>query len=306
MLVAMALLGLVITISVRILETSRRSYSSARENADQAAIRESALSSLSTALTTITFLQRPAFSPDGSRLEMESDQHFVCGPVRELLPDVKNICGDALFLQRQTSNGTTEATGFFVQFGDDFPWRASLPNLKARQRFRLLQFHQTSQELSLYGSPQTGGSGQPSGMTSRASVNHWFATPLARITASNCSVVADNIVVMLIDTVPDSGGGWDTRRYRWAGESGTGSITRNRLPAKITMHFLTVDEALWKRLEETQSVMLAHEIRTLCNRYRAFSSPSSSQTLKAISQKLESKSIACRIVTHTFGINSGR
>lgn len=307
MLVATALLAMIITISAAILDTSRRAYAGARDRTALSASRDSTLTALSRSLETITFTRHPVFSPDGSALVYVSDQHFFCGPSRELLPGLKGLSGDAVFFQRQTPDGSTAAAGFLVQYGEDDAWRPpALPHLKPKWRFRLLQFHQASGELALYRSPASGSSpGAPTPGTGQ-----WFTQPLSRISARNCRVVADNVIAMLIDTTPDSAGGWNTRPAPRDGLSGPAgpaqkTLTQNRLPQEITIHLLLVEEGAWARLSGEQSLKLAGDLQAAANAERADSGRSSSRLFQTLRERLASESLPCQTVVATLALLPG-
>jgi uncharacterized protein (TIGR02599 family) len=296
MLMAVALLGMVLTFTAGFLNSGKKSYVLAKDSAAQATARDNALSSLRRALDTICFTPRPCFSADGSHLEVESDQHFVCGPARSLLPDVRGLCGDGIFFQRQNHEGTTEATGFFVQYEDDAPWRPPLlPRLKPQLRFRLLQFQQTSAELTLY---------RTTGSATRAALNQWFAPPAGRLTAHNYHVVAENIIAMLIDSDPVLDGTWDTRRYQWDSRSSPAQLMKHSLPRSLTISLLVGAAGHWQAFEEAGSGTLVHDLRILANQDHSSPGRTSRQILQQMRDLLRSNSISCEMVEICLFLNN--
>lgn len=309
-LTATALLVAVLTLSAAILNRARRGESTARESASLSTSRDNALSAFHAALETLTFERHPRFSEDGTSLEPASDQHFICGPARELLPETPGLSGDALFFPKQSIDGGTEATGFLVQYNDGRLWQpAALPNLQARWRFRLLQFRQPAAELTLYqtlarASPGLEFFSPPSLLTRQASCR-WFAESLKHPGSGNCRVVAENIVALLIETSPASPQGWDTRRYTWDRDSNSSRLSQNRLPREITLHFLSTPETSWNRLHADEFQTLALQLQTLANISRTSPDLSAREVLKRLRDALAARSIPCDLATAVIPLPPG-
>lgn len=168
---------------------------------------------------------------DPSFLQRESDLHFVCGPVSDLIQNPGAMCGHAVFFQapngytgpddRTTSSsekaqydtlpGVLNAWGWFVEFGTD---PAQLPAFVSgerrtqklaplRYRFRLMEFRQPAHELALF---QMQGTDQPKARLALASTRQdlykWFNDPLAHPTGSTerrCAVIAENVLALVME-----------------------------------------------------------------------------------------------------------
>ncbi len=202
------------------------------------------------AVDTLTLrLSRAVLNPrwtevtDGENpaLLVDSDLHFVCGPVSQLRVSPTAV-GHAVFFQAplgyhvtptgtstNTSSTSTDefphliqalnAWGYFVEFGPDpvrapsFLGPAQAPSSQ-RNRFRLMEFRQPTLELNLF---QMDTSIPPvlrlSTATSPNLLYQWFTTPLSQtqdFTRRRCTVVAENVLALIMsprEGEVDQGGG---------------------------------------------------------------------------------------------------
>jgi uncharacterized protein (TIGR02599 family) len=302
MVLATALLIAILTLTASVLNHARRSQASAREAAQLSTARDEILSTFQTALEAMVFTQHAAFRDGSAKLEYVSDQHFVCGPSRSLLPETSGLCGDAIFFQRQNRDGATEATGFLVQYSDGRAWQpSSLPNLKPRWRFRLLQFQQPPEKLALYHTvPFESNGSEVFGFPltpSREAAGQWFKQPLRHPGAQTCRVAAENVIAFLIETGPATFHGWDSREPPPEGQSGASPATQHRLPRGLSISFLTVSESAWNRLEEREARDAARDLLAIANTDRAARRISSRQILQRLGEILESRSLHSELVT---------
>lgn len=248
-LVSVSILTVLMLVLVRALGVTQRSLSSAIKVTQGAAGQEAALIALRQALPRIHLGSVSRFSEHGDTIGSSSDGHFVCGPATELLPDLPNVLGDAIFYQRINSGGLIECGGFFVQFRDADSSRPSLVagGTPHRARFCLVHWHDSPDQLRLF---VTGRAGVPiqNLLRERSDLYRWFRDGVSR--PESCSVVAENVLALRLRTTPAQAC-YDTRRHQWEGESPAALASRHRLPAMLTVEVALIDESSWSRRAAT-------------------------------------------------------
>jgi uncharacterized protein (TIGR02599 family) len=136
------------------------------------------------------------------RYERQSDLRFLAGQAPTLTALAQP--GSALFFQAPTgysANGTSRLDaalntwGYFVEYGSDAGLRPAFltsTSLPARNRFRLMEFLDPSDELQVFKNT--------SGKSTYAGIE-WFSTPLTKLdidgTPKNRRVLAENIVAFV-------------------------------------------------------------------------------------------------------------
>jgi uncharacterized protein (TIGR02599 family) len=137
------------------------------------------------------------------RYERQSDLRFLTGQAPTLTALAQP--GGALFFQAPTgysSNSTSRLDaalntwGYFVEYGSDAGVRPAFlttAGLPARNRFRLMEFLDPSDELQVF--KNTSGNSTYTG-------REWFSTPLTKLktdgTPKNRRVLAENIVAVVV------------------------------------------------------------------------------------------------------------
>jgi uncharacterized protein (TIGR02599 family) len=189
-----------------------------------------------------TSANKDTFSP--SVYGRYSDLHFISG--KSL---VSTQVGHAVFFQTtagysddssyQNMDTLLNAFGYYVEYNKDpnVPaFLAGLPNKPTdRYRFRLMQFTQPSQNLSVYAST-TGVS--------------WFTDALAQSTPP-VKPVADNIIALILEP-KDSDGVDLTSDFEYDSRTGASTIpqpkTTHQLPPQVEVIMVVIDETSAKRL----------------------------------------------------------
>lgn len=224
MLLSFAILGIVLLVIGHTITMMQGTWTRVRGKADGFRNTRLALDIVAGRIAQATLNPRWKFDaedPAQPEYVTDSDLHFVCGPARELLPDMPNTVGHAVFFQApfgeaspgteaarlQKLNSTLNAWGYFVEFGPDTDARpkfmASDPDrFPARNRFRLLEFRQPASELSLYamdsGTPPKLKLGET---TSPTALFSWFHDPIkyhSTLQDRHLSVVAENILAFVV------------------------------------------------------------------------------------------------------------
>ena len=322
MLLAMAILGAVFLVIASAISMMQNTWTKVRGKADGLRNTRMALDVVAGRLAQATLATRWATetAEDGKLVyKTASDLHFVSGPVNELLPQLTNAVGHAVFFQgpfgkdQQSKgsgavtdknlediaklNGTLNAWGYFVEYGPDEHERPPFMNtppdperFPARKRFRLLEFRQPAQELSLFEMT----SDQPrtlkiNNAKSPDELFGWFRQALRpglTYEERHVTVVAENVVAFIITPLdpkkrqansdlstpapfadaPDSS--WNSRGY--ALNSSTPEAQRHSLPPALQLTAIAISEDTWMRFSENaedQQVMsrIATELQNRVN-----------------------------------------
>jgi|GEM_PF-3421422 len=301
-LVSTSILTLLIVAMAEALNTTQRSWRVSRSAAAMQQTVDSATRTLSRQMSQATLQSRSSFDPTLNQLVPASDLHFVCGPAAELLPALPGVCGDAVFFQHPAAEGSLQralqACGFFVQYGGDEAWRPSLPSpVPTKRRFRLLQFHQPASSLTLF-QPAGADGGPPrlAQFTSRTDLYQWYAQPISAAPAyrTSVSLVAENVVAMILQTSPSAQRCYDSRRYQWEPASTDAALSRHHLPDAIDLTLVMTDEASWSRLAPAQADALAAELMSFI-KGQSWQPATLQTSLTALQQLLQSSHLNPRI-----------
>jgi uncharacterized protein (TIGR02599 family) len=200
----------------------------------------------------------PTFTP--TRYLRRSDLHFVTG--KNLLPSgVPNPVTQAVFFQAPLGysrtpayadmEGFLNACGFYVSYGGDpaIPSHLGAALPASRQRFRLMQFLQPSENLSIYDPSVTGGQ-------TTWDNTKWFSDAL---TGSNppVSQLAENVVALVVhpkfsdnDAVAGAPLSAD---YEFNSRAASATSTKNQLPPVVEVILVAIDEVSAARLGDSST-----------------------------------------------------
>lgn len=197
----------------------------------------------------------------------QSELRFLSGP---------GIHGEshAVFFQTPLGKGATgpiagnaqalNTLGYFLKYDTD---AAFLPGfLKPRIRFRLMEFCEPSESLSVY--QFTSGSATAADRISR----DWFTTPLGK-TGAPVSIVAENIIALvLLPTLPatdQQAGGYTASSlapdYTYDSTARVADPrlnSRHQLPPVIQVTMIAMDERSAARLTDSEAATLQSEVAT--------------------------------------------
>ncbi len=192
-----------------------------------------------------------------TRYLRKSDLHFVMG--RNLLSSGSiKLVTDAIFFQTpmgvssesryETMTGLLNACGFYIEYNQDSRRPAFVnemsPGLPNRSRYRLMQWIQNTENLTIY-------TDASSGMDSRK----WFLEPLGVRSGASSRPLAENIVALiLIPKTRNSSGGkklqimdydYDSKK---TSSNGAQSESENQLPPVVEVIMVAVDEGSFSKL----------------------------------------------------------
>ena len=300
-LVSTTILAVLAVMMAEAMNMTQRSWLVSRSAALMQQTVDSATGTLSRQLRLATLQARPGYDTTLNKLVPASDLHFVCGPAAELLPELSGASGDAVFFQLPASNGSLQrvlqACGFFVQYGGDEFWRPSfLSAIPSQRRFRLLQFHQPASSLTLFQpSSVLGDPSLLSQLTSRSDLYHWFTQPIGdgATFKSSVSVVAENVLAMIVQATPSAQRCYDSRRYQWEPAATDAALSRHQLPDTMEITLVMTDEASWSRLAPEQADALAAELMSFIQG-QSWQSDGLQTSLNALQQLL----LASRMTAH--------
>jgi uncharacterized protein (TIGR02599 family) len=228
-----------------------------------------------------------------------SDLHFVSGPASLLLTSSSRYSGHALFFQGPFGEPASRTGqeppleydqlgqalcgwGYFVEFGSDDQERPDfLANVQdrfpPRRRFRLWEFRQPAQGLTLFKTDQnTPPNTLLSAYQSKDQIYDWFNTPLQTQDRKTryASVVAENILALIVTPFDPAQaandnqyrlapeGHFDSRRYQWDQGTETSTLTRNRLPPALRLTVIALSEDSWQRMTTGEIEATANKLKT--------------------------------------------
>lgn len=154
------------------------------------------------------------------------------------------------------------ARGFFVEFASDRLERPlflrTLSDMRERHRFRLMEFGQATEQLSVYLWAQN---------PSAAERKRWFLDPL-KADPGTRHVLAENIIALVLqpmrsphekvaagDPVAELAPEFEYDSRRYVSASSTEALakkTRNQFPPQVQVTMVAIDEAFAQRLDQTQ------------------------------------------------------
>ncbi len=213
-----------------------------------------------------------SFIPTGYK--RQSDLHFISGNTKNSSGTVSNtylanvsqiaypithsIFFEAPMGSTDTSsykplNSTLNACGFYVCYGPDVtvPSFLSATTVPTRYRYRLMQFTQPTEYLSIYDT-QTQGASAPA-------YNQWFLGPLAQDLASSSptsiSQLAQNVVALIIlpklSTADQVGASALAPNYDYDSRNSANTTTYNQLPPIVQVTMVALDETSAFKLGNT-------------------------------------------------------
>lgn len=181
-----------------------------------------------------------------TRYLRQSELHFIAGKASELIPDVPNTGMDAVFFVAPLGFSDTPALdplvkmltacGFYVRFSDD-PSRPDFLDgrVENRFRFRLYQFLQPAEQLSVYN-----GNAGLSRQWFRAGVEEW-SFPMV-----------DNVIGLIIRVKYPTPSG-DEVAYAYDTRDGSPANPKpnfHQLPPVVAVTMVAIDEDSARRLAE--------------------------------------------------------
>jgi uncharacterized protein (TIGR02599 family) len=205
LLISLAVLSVLVVLAASLIGAIQDVWKRSSARTEQFRSARQALETISSRLSQATL--NPYWvvqtNSSGVRYERQSDLRFLTGQAPTLTALAQP--GGALFFQAPTgysANSTSRLDaalntwGYFVEYGSDAGFRPAFlttAGLPARNRFRLMEFLDPSDELQVF--KNTSGNSTYTG-------REWFSTPLTKLktdgTPKNRRVLAENIVAVVV------------------------------------------------------------------------------------------------------------
>ena len=192
-------------------------------------------------------------------------------------------------------SGLLNTWGFYVEYADDRASRPSFVNLPARWRFRLMEYMEPSEKLTVYSKSDA-----------------WCpASGAGR--AANAHVLAENVIALIL--LPRLAPQEDATGTRLApfyaydstrdGPNGSDASfnTRNQLPPVVQVTLVAIDEASALRLTSAQVAMLQARLGELFRDAGSFDGDLKKHPGQATDASLEAALIALKVNYHIFTTN---
>lgn len=253
------------------------------------------------------------FVPD--RYVRQSELRFLSGPG---ITGKQESLGHAVFFQapegRRSSGDGLEnllnTVGFFVELGDDGAFLPSILNSSfAKERFRLLQYIEPSEKLSVYN--YTAGNFDYTG-------KEWFQTGLNQ--GSGVSIVAENMIALvllpMLTEQDQAGGGYtdDSLAPNYLYDSTTSRAdaalnSKNQLPPVVKVTMVALDETSAKRMSDSERADLKALLDGLFTTAGSTTDPSLpgyAQDLKTLEDKLTGKKLNYRVFSSNVALKAAK
>jgi uncharacterized protein (TIGR02599 family) len=199
LLVAMAVLSLIVVLAASMTGAIQNVWKRTSARSEQFRVARQGLETIASRISQATLnpywvVQIVNGTP--KRFERLSDLRFLAGPAAATTTLAAAGGGSALFFQAPTGfasqnaarlNAALNTWGYFVEYGPDTSYRPSFLTMPVRNRFRLVEFTDPSDQLKVF--TFTSGNSTYTG-------KEWFSTPLG--TAANRRVLAENIVALVV------------------------------------------------------------------------------------------------------------
>lgn len=175
----------------------------------------------------------------------QSELHFIVDQAEALLPadPQTEYYGQGIFFQSPANkaeqaayeglSGLLNASGFYVAYGSDEPWLPQHLTSQARNRFRLIGWLESSENLKVY---MQGG-------------HDWIGTQ-----SGQSYPLANNVIALVIWPREQDRGTSTLNSYQYDSRAGARNspqpVTANQLPAVLEVAMVAIDEASAFRLGE--------------------------------------------------------
>ena len=250
-LVAMAILSLLLVVMASLASLTSTTSSRTLGKLESFETARAAFDTITRTLRQATLLSQITYNDPTTPTDFQrsSDLHFVSGSETALgIPKPGSELSNGVFFQAplglavgtdiQSATSLLSCVGYFISYGDQ-PNRPSklLGLTPARYRYRLFQFFQPREEMSIYTNTITNISGISTANLAYKTTE-WFSNDVS--TMKNCRVLAENVIGLVFlpifadGTVPDI--------YHWNSRDQGTAKSLHRLPAAMKIVRVAIDE----------------------------------------------------------------
>lgn len=343
LMISMAVLAVILVITLSIVANTQSALRQATASTEQFRSAREAFDTLKRHISDATLNTYWDYEYDSAGLPLQysrqSELHFVSGPAKDLLSGGSAAGGEAIFFgapfgyTQAQANGDSAASdahsdlksllngwGYFIDWrsDDDVPsFVADKPWYQDRKRFRLLEYRQPSESLTIYDDYQNSIVDKKPGQVPKSAAYRWFQSGLA--SPENTRVVADNIVALIVRPLlpPRQAEGkgrdawwvapaylYDSREYLWGAYGDRQKATRNQLPPLLQVTMVAVDEQSMSRYLDQHGGNMPN--LGLDNLFADSSETRYQADLDTLSSRLTDMRLNYRIFTATVGMRTAK
>lgn len=347
LLVSMAVVSLLLVSLARILADTQFAWMGAKARTDEFREARAAFDAIASKLSQATLNSYWGYKLDPSGVpelyQRQSELHFVCGPVTTLLATSAQASGHGVFFQapigESSSTGATASAasspvdltqtlngwGWYARYESDLERRPEFLTASGtpeRKRFRLMEFRQPTEKLSLYrmvppANSSFGTTPLPwiENQRIRTQMYAWFRDTMA----ADSQPLAENILGVIIQPLwpdPSVASGhdttlapnyiYDTRRHQWPDNSTLAARTRHQLPPMVRLTLVALDERDWEPLSNAEADALASELRAVINADLFRVSSDFEKDIRTLETELTSRKLGFRVFTTAVQIPAAK
>ena len=336
MLVSMAVLAMILVLTTNMVSGTQKTLRSARSSAAQFRDARRAFEVLTRTLSQTTLNTYWDYDPPAPAIPTsyirQSELHFVTGPASEVLND-SDIYGHCVFFNAPFGYAGSDATGknrgsdqyrdletllnawgYYVTYADDddappFIQALQPDRISVKKGFRLMEFRQPSEELSIY-------KDKLRTVSNKTTAYNWFRADLK----NHSRVVAENIIAMVIRPVVSEENAEEKGRDRWwiapdylydsrgkqlnTMSGNAADASQNQVPPVLELTLVAVEEKSYLRYEQTGGDPKT-QIGNLVN--GLFDDPEEIQEdIEKLSEELDKLRISFRVFQASVGLRTAK
>ncbi|WP_044135145.1 Verru_Chthon cassette protein C [Verrucomicrobium spinosum] len=303
LLVSVAVIAVLMLVLTQVLTGTQRAWGHAKARTEEYREARAVFEAISARLSQATLNSYWGYKIDASGnpvlYQRQSELHYVSGPSSILLGSQQPSSGHAVFFQAPLGENLQPGTGpagsgpegldsllngwgWYVTYDTDLPRRpgflASSLISPERKRFRLMEFRQPTERLSLFKATSLIGAAADAlpvpwieAQKSQQDLYQWFKTNLGK----DSQPLADNILAIVVQPLSPSIVGvsgvdtsfapayiYDTRRHQWPDATTLAEKCRHQLPPMVRLTLVALHEEDWAALDNTKADALADQLRT--------------------------------------------
>jgi uncharacterized protein (TIGR02599 family) len=347
LLVSVAVIAVLMLVLTQVLTGTQRAWGQAKARTEEFREARAVFEAISARLSQATLNSYWGYKIDASGNPTvylrQSELHYVSGPSSILLGSQQPGSGHAVFFQAPLGENLQAANspagsgpegldsllngwGWYVSYGTDLPQRpgflaASLVNPE-RKRFRLMEFRQATEKLSLFKATLPLGAAADSmpvpwieAQKTQQELYQWFKTNLAE----DSQPLADNILAIVVQPLSPSVVGvsgvdtsvapayiYDTRRHQWPDATTLAEKCRHQLPPMVRLTLVALHEEDWAALDNTKADALADQLRTLTTSKYFTTASKYDEDIKNLGTDLTNLRLSYRVFTTTVQIPAAK
>lgn len=344
LLVSVAVIAVLMLVLAEVLTGTQRAWGQAKARTEEFREARAVFEAIAARLSQATLNSYWGYKLDANGNPVlylrQSELHYVSGPSSTLLGSQHPGSGHAVFFQaplgetlQPGATGTAgpapegldnllNGWGWYVAYGSDVPTRpgflAPSPVNPERKRFRLMEFRQPTERLSLF--KATGLSGAMpvpwiEAQKTKEELYQWFRANLVE----DSQPLGENILALIVQplwpsAVDPSGVDisaapayiYDTRRHQWPDATTLAEKCRHQLPPMVRLTLVALHEGDWANLDNVAADALADQLRTLTSTKYFTAASKHEEDLRKLETDLTDLKLHHRLFTTTVQIPAAK